>query len=220
MQDLVTSGLLLLAEFGLVAVGILLVTLWIITRNRGRARRHANQFVESYNTHKEDNLHDVVDRLKSGCGMEQDKADAIARKITSCERCIYLRMIDTLLGRQHHGLFKLKDDMEQLRESWLDIASRGGGDMTGGEVVPAIDASRHRGEIDFLKKENSRISDNYLAMRKRLDKALDMLEGMLNEYSRLYGKDDSNQIVEAMNEELEAMKKAMREVEGGEVPGA
>jgi chromosome segregation ATPase len=213
MQEIYTGFILIFAEVGAVLLLAFVYVAWRSISHRSRTKKHVENFLKHYNDKKTENLSSVISSLENGCNMERDDAEKHLSKISASERAIYKHVLNLAIGKEKNNTFKIEDKMQGLSENWLDTvktSAKNAADSGGSKM----DIAHLREQLEFLKGENSRISENYLHMRARLETAVELLGNLVKEYSMLYSGDgQSSQIVDAIEEELTDIKRAMQQAD-------
>lgn len=212
MQDIFTGLLYVFSELGAVLLLLFFFLAWKLVKRKVNNKNHVKDFMGSYNDRKSENTSSIISSFKTACNIEDETAKKLAGSINASERKLYRRVLNLILGNEKNNLFEIQKDMVGLSESWmgvLKIAAKSTAEV--GESK--VDNAHLSKQNEFLKSENSRLSDNYLHVRSRLQTAVELLENLVKEYSMLYSEGESSQIVEAIEEELNEMKRSMEEAD-------
>ncbi len=213
MQEVYTGFILIFAEIGAVLLLAFFYVAWRSISHRSRTKKHVENFLKHYNDHKSDNLSSAISTLEHGCNMERGDAEKHLSKISASERAIYKHVLNLAIGKEKNNTFKIEDKMQGLSENWLDTvktSAKNAADSGGSKM----DVAHLREQLEFLKGENSRISENYLHIRARLETAVELLGNLVKEYSMLYSGDgQSSQIIDTIEEELTDIRRAMQQAD-------
>lgn len=212
MQDIFTGSLLILAEIGLVLLVVFCFIAWRVIRRKSASTAHVRDFMSSYNEHKKEKTGHTIAIFETGCNIKHADAEKLVTTINASERKLYKRLLNVVLGNEACNIFDIQSDMGGIEESWMAAVKSGkAGNVDAGDSKK--DYTHLSSQNEFLKSENSRLSNNYLHVRTRLQSAMEMLESLVKEYSMMYSDGESSQMVEAIEEELNDMKRSMREAD-------
>ncbi|WP_126453983.1 EGFR-like transmembrane domain-containing protein [Sulfuriflexus mobilis] len=200
MSESVLSMLIVGAEFGAMAILILLVLGFFVLRRRRANKQHVAEFISSYKKDRSERIDNFKERLEGNFYLVGEDADEALNKISNSESRLHKRVLNMYLGNDRDCLKDIRKDVASLNENWMSIMND--------SLANASESLGKTEVITQMQKEYSELKQENESMRKELAEAMQSMEEMLKEYSLLYaGRDEKNETMERLSGEFDEMKK-------------
>lgn len=180
MDDLLTSILVIGAEFGLLIAIIFIIFVVIQFKKKKADRSLTDEFVRDFKSLSAERKNNLEKSLTTAFSLEGDDGKECARNIMDKEKTICDHVLRIFNGNEKSLILELQNDLNNLTEAYRELGGLAhcGTDENAGSKE---DIAKMEMSIEALKKDNDRLKDD-------LKKALESVDYLQEQYTVLFDK--------------------------------